>query len=169
MATARAALLGWFAEQAADLPWRRQRTPYRIWLAEVMLMQTRVATVLRYYERFLAAFPTLAALADAPLDTVLKQWEGLGYYARARNLQRTARLIQGQYGGAIPRQYDQLLALPGIGPYSAAAIASIAFGEATGRRRWQCAARARPVARSRWRYPQRRNATPPRARRSGLA
>ncbi len=130
-ATARAALLGWFAEQAADLPWRRQRTPYRIWLAEVMLMQTRVATVLRYYERFLAAFPTLAALADAPLDTVLKQWEGLGYYARARNLQRSARLIQGQHGGAIPRQYDQLLALPGIGPYSAAAIASIAFGQAT--------------------------------------
>ena len=129
-ATARAALLGWFAEQAADLPWRRQRTPYRIWLAEVMLMQTRVATVLRYYERFLAAFPTLAALADAPLDTVLKQWEGLGYYARARNLQRTARLIQGQHRGAIPRQYDQLLALPGIGPYCAAAIASIAFGEA---------------------------------------
>ena len=129
-ATARAALLGWFAEQAADLPWRRQRTPYRIWLAEVMLMQTRVATVLRYYERFLAAFPTLAALADAPLDTVLKQWEGLGYYARARNLQRAARLIQGQHRGAIPRQYDQLLALPGIGPYSAAAIASIAFGEA---------------------------------------
>ena len=129
-AAARAALLGWFAEQAADLPWRRQRTPYRIWLAEVMLMQTRVATVLRYYERFLAAFPTLAALADAPLDTVLKQWEGLGYYARARNLQRAARLIQGQHRGAIPRQYDQLLALPGIGPYSAAAIASIAFGEA---------------------------------------
>ena len=130
-AAARAALHSWFGEHAADLPWRRQRNPYRIWLAEVMLMQTRVATVLRYYERFLAAFPTLAALANAPLDTVLKQWEGLGYYARVRNLQRAARLIQEQYGGAIPRQYDQLLALPGIGPYSAAAIASIAFGQAT--------------------------------------
>lgn len=129
-AEARGALLDWFAEEAADLPWRRQRTPYRIWLAEVMLMQTRVATVLHYYERFLETFPTIAALAAAPLDEVLKGWEGLGYYARARNLQRAARIIQKQYGGELPRQYEQLLALPGIGPYSAAAIASIAFGEA---------------------------------------
>ena len=130
-AAARAALLRWFGKHAADLPWRRQRNPYRIWLAEVMLMQTRVSTVLRYYERFLTALPTLTALADAPLDTVLKQWEGLGYYARARNLHQAARLIQGQHGGVIPHQYELLLALPGIGPYSAAAIASIAFGQAT--------------------------------------
>ena len=83
---ARGALLEWFEAQAADLPWRRNRTPYRIWLAEVMLMQTRVATALRHYERFLSAFPTLESLAAAPLDAVLKGWEGLGYYARARNL-----------------------------------------------------------------------------------
>ena len=124
------ALLEWFVAQAADLPWRRERTPYRIWLAEVMLMQTRVATVLRYYERFLEVFPTLEALAAAPLDEVLKRWEGLGYYARARNLQRAARQILAQYGGVFPQRYEQWLALPGIGPYSAAAIASIAFGEA---------------------------------------
>ena len=129
-AAARDALLNWFLAQAADLPWRRERTPYRVWLAEVMLMQTRVATVLRYYERFLEAFPTLEALAAAPLDEVLKRWEGLGYYARARNLQRAAQQILAQFGGVFPQRYEQWLALPGIGPYSAAAIASIAFGEA---------------------------------------
>ena len=128
-AVARNALLEWFAANAADLPWRRERTPYRVWLAEVMLMQTRVATVRRYYERFLEAFPTLEALAAAPLDEVLKRWEGLGYYARARNLQRAAQQILTQYGGEFPRRFEQWLALPGIGPYSAAAIASIAFGE----------------------------------------
>lgn len=127
---ARVALRDWFTAQAADLPWRRERRPYRIWLAEVMLMQTRVATVLRYYERFLEAFPDPAALAAAPLAEVLKRWEGLGYYTRARNLHRAARIISEQRAGQLPQSYEEWLALPGIGPYSAAAIASIASGEA---------------------------------------
>ena len=126
---ARAALRRWFAKNAADLPWRREREPYRVWLAEVMLTQTRVPTVLRYYERFLAAFPTVACLAAAQLDAALKAWEGLGYYARARNLHRAARQLQ-ENGGVMPKTHDEWRALPGIGPYCAAAIASITAGEA---------------------------------------
>ena len=127
---ARAALRDWFTDEAADLPWRRERSPYRIWLAEVMLMQTQVVTALRYYERFLIAFPNAGVLAAAPLAEVLKQWEGLGYYARARNLHRAAQIICEQRAGLFPQSYEEWLALPGIGPYSAAAIASLTSDEA---------------------------------------
>ena len=123
-----AKLLRWYRHNQADLPWRRDPSPYRVWLSEVMLQQTQVETVIPYYQRFLDAFPSIAALADAPLDAVLKRWEGLGYYSRARNLHRAARLLVAEYNGALPSQVDELLKLPGIGPYTAGAIASIAFG-----------------------------------------
>ncbi len=122
-------LLTWFARHARDLPWRHRRTPYRVWLAEVMLQQTRVDTVVPYYERFLALFPTLEVLADAPLEQVLKTWEGLGYYARARNLHAAAQRIVETHGGQFPKTYKELLELPGVGRYTAGAVASIAFGQ----------------------------------------
>ncbi len=121
-------LLRWYRANRADLPWRRDPSPYQVWLSEVMLQQTRVDTVIPYYHRFLAAFPSIAALADAPLDAVLKRWEGLGYYSRARNLHRAAGLVIAEYDGALPSEVDDLLKLPGIGRYTAGAIASIAFG-----------------------------------------
>ena len=124
------ALLAWYRQSRADLPWRREPSPYHVWLSEVMLQQTQIETVIPHYQRFLAAFPSIAALAEAPLDDVLKQWEGLGYYSRARNLKRAARLIMDQHNGELPRQPSQLRALPGIGPYTAGAIASIAYGQA---------------------------------------
>jgi A/G-specific adenine glycosylase len=121
-------LLAWYQRHRRDLPWRRTRDPYAIWVAEIMLQQTRVETVIDYYERFLVRFPTLEALADAPLDDVLKAWEGLGYYARARNLHKAARLVIYDLGGHLPPTPEALLLLPGIGHYTAAALASIAFG-----------------------------------------
>jgi len=121
-------LLEWFAANARDLPWRRNRTPYRVWISEVMLQQTRVTTVEPYYEQFLDRFPTVEALADAPLQEVLKVWEGLGYYARARHLHAAARQVVSAAVGALPARFDALKALPGIGTYTAGAIASIAFG-----------------------------------------
>jgi A/G-specific adenine glycosylase len=123
-----ARLLAWFAANARDLPWRRERTPYRVWLAETMLQQTQADTVAPYYERFLARFPTLQALAAAPLEDVLKVWEGLGYYARARNLHAAARQIVAEHEGQIPDTFETLLALPGVGRYTAGAVASIACG-----------------------------------------
>jgi A/G-specific adenine glycosylase len=120
-------LLAWYATAQRDLPWRRSRTPYRVWLSEVMLQQTRVDTVVPYYRRFLRRFPTLKALAQAPLDEVLKLWAGLGYYARARNLHAAARQVVTKYGGRIPRSLEPLLALPGVGDYTAGAILSIAY------------------------------------------
>lgn len=125
----RRALLAWFRAEARELPWRRTKDPYRIWLSEIMLQQTRVDQGLPYYERFLAAFPDIFALARASEDQVLKAWEGLGYYTRARNLHRTAKRIAEDCGGVFPRQAEMLLMLPGIGRYTAGAIASIAFGE----------------------------------------
>src|SRR5579859_269719 len=122
-------LLAWFALAAADLPWRRTGDPYRIWLSEIMLQQTQVATVIPYYERFLSAFPGIEALAAAPLDRVLKLWEGLGYYSRARNMHRAAQCVVQDYGGRFPQSAAELQKLPGIGRYTAGAIASIAFGE----------------------------------------
>lgn len=122
-------LLAWYDRAAADLPWRRAPTPYHIWLSEVMLQQTQVETAIPYYERFLAAFPTVEALAAAPLAAVLKQWEGLGYYSRARSLHRAARIIVSDLGGRFPATADGLRQLPGIGPYTAGAVASIAFGQ----------------------------------------
>jgi A/G-specific adenine glycosylase len=125
-AAIRRTLLRWFSREARDLPWRRTRDPYRIWLAEIMLQQTRVETVIPYYERLLKAFPTVRHLAAAGQDQVLKQWEGLGYYGRARNLHKAARTIVADRAGALPRTAEQWRQLPGVGPYTAGAIASIA-------------------------------------------
>src|SRR5262245_52762806 len=120
----------WYGGAARDLPWRRTRDPYRIWLSEVMLQQTRVDTVIPYYERFLARFPDARALASAPLDHVLALWSGLGYYSRARSLHRAAQQIVTEHGGNLPDTAAGLRALAGIGPYTAGAIASIAFDAA---------------------------------------
>jgi A/G-specific adenine glycosylase len=125
--TFRRRMLSWFAQSKRDLPWRRTRDAYRIWLSEVMLQQTRVAAVLPYYERFLAAFPNVQALARARIDRVLGNWAGLGYYSRARNLQRAAKEIVARHAGDFPREYEAALALPGIGRYTAAAVLSIAY------------------------------------------
>ncbi|MDB4940729.1 MAG: A/G-specific adenine glycosylase [Labilithrix sp.] len=127
----RARLLRWYDEVARDLPWRRTRDPYAIWVSEIMLQQTRVETVIRYYERFLGRFPTALALAEAPADEVLSMWSGLGYYRRARLLLEGARAVAEQ-GGAVPGDRAGLLGVPGIGKYTAGAIASIAFGEPVG-------------------------------------
>jgi A/G-specific adenine glycosylase len=121
-------LLGWFREFQRDLPWRRTKDPYRIWLSEIMLQQTRVAAVIPYYRRFLERFPDVRALAEAPEEEVLRLWSGLGYYSRGRNLQRAAQLIVAKHNGTFPRTEREILALPGIGRYTAAAILSIAFG-----------------------------------------
>ena len=122
------ALLNWYQHNRADLPWRRDPSPYQVWLSEIMLQQTQVKAVIPYYRRFIGAFPTIEALAAAPLDDVLKQWEGLGYYSRARNLHRAASIVMSEHGGELPSDLAALLKLPGIGPYTAGAIASIAFG-----------------------------------------
>jgi A/G-specific adenine glycosylase len=122
-------LLAWYDRAAADLPWRQTSDPYRIWLSEIMLQQTQVATVIPYYERFLTMFPSVNDLAAAPLDSVLKLWEGLGYYSRARNLHRVAQIVAAECGGNFPAAAAELEKLPGIGRYTAGAIASIAFDE----------------------------------------
>ncbi len=124
------ALLGWYdVHGRRDLPWQKPRSPYRTWLSEVMLQQTQVRTVIPYFERFIAALPTLVALAAAPEDEVLALWSGLGYYSRARNLHSAARLCIARHGGELPRDFDQLAALPGIGRSTAAAILAQAHGE----------------------------------------
>jgi A/G-specific adenine glycosylase len=120
-------LLAHFRATQRDLPWRRRITPYRILVAEVMLQQTQIDRATGYFRRWMRRFPSLRALAEAPLDDVLKQWEGLGYYTRARNLHAAARLFVGQHGGRVPRDFDALLAAPGIGRYTAGAILSIAY------------------------------------------
>ncbi len=120
-------LLRWFRRNARDLPWRRTRDPYAIWVSEIMLQQTQVDTVIPYYNRFLKAFPTVRRLAKADLSEVLKLWEGLGYYSRARNLHQASRKIASRFKGKIPDTVDDLLGLPGIGRYTAGAILSIAF------------------------------------------
>src|SRR5262249_49386110 len=112
-------LLGWFYQFRRDLPWRRTKDPYRIWLSEIMLQQTRVAAVIPYYERFLQRFPTVRALADVPEEEVLRLWSGLGYYSRARNLQKAAQQIVGRHDGNFPGTQPEVLALPGIGRYTA--------------------------------------------------
>jgi A/G-specific adenine glycosylase len=122
----RAALTRWYRRNHRDLPWRRTRDPYAIWVSEIMLQQTRVAAVIPYYQRFMTAFPNAAALAAAPEEQVLAMWSGLGYYSRARNMQKAAtRVVQ---NGVFPPDFDSIRALPGIGDYTAAAISSIAFG-----------------------------------------
>ena len=120
-------LLAWFRQFQRDLPWRRTKDPYRIWISEIMLQQTRVAAVIPYYERFLARFPDVRALAEAPQEEVLRLWSGLGYYSRARNLQKAAQQIVALHDGEFPKEEEAVLALPGIGRYTAAAILSIAF------------------------------------------
>ncbi len=122
-------LLSWSRTVDRGLPWKTTRDPYAIWLSEILLQQTRVAQGLGYYLRFIEAFPTVQDLAAAPADQVLKLWEGLGYYSRARNLHATARQITTEYGGRFPTRYEELLLLRGVGPYTAAAIASFAFDE----------------------------------------
>ena len=130
----REALLAWYRANRRDLPWRagegEPADPYRVWLSEVMLQQTRVETVVRFYERWLERFPTLAALADAPLDDVLKAWEGLGYYSRARNFHSAVREVRARYGGDVPDDPEAFGALPGVGRYTEGAVMSIAFGQA---------------------------------------
>jgi len=120
-------LLAWWDAGHADLPWRKTKDAYAVWVAEIMLQQTQIATVRPYYDRWMARFPTVEELARAPLDDVLKQWEGLGYYSRARNLHTAARRIVAEHGGRVPDTLDGLIMLPGIGRYTAGAIASIAF------------------------------------------
>jgi len=126
----RTLLLAWYDRYARQLPWRGIHDPYRTWVSETMLQQTRVETVRGYYDRFLSRFPTVEALAAAPQDDVLKMWEGLGYYSRARNLHRGAQQVVSEYGGTIPSDVDELLKISGIGPYTAGAIASIAYDKA---------------------------------------
>ena len=122
------ALLLWYQQNKRDLPWRHTSDPYRIWISEIMLQQTRVEAVKPYYARFLEAAPDVNALAALPEEKLMKLWEGLGYYSRARNLQKAARVVVEQYGGVMPRTYEELLKLPGIGEYTAGAVASIAYG-----------------------------------------
>jgi A/G-specific adenine glycosylase len=129
LARLRSSLLSWYAGNQRDLPWRRTRDPYRIWISEVMLQQTRVAVVIDRYEEFLTRFPTVHALAAARQSSVVAAWSGLGYYRRARNLHAAARLVASRYRGLLPRDAVALRALPGIGRYTAAAISSIAFDE----------------------------------------
>ena len=121
-------LLAWFDQYGRkDLPWQRDRTPYRVWVSEIMLQQTQVATVIPFYERFMSRFPSVSDLAVAPQDAVLHLWTGLGYYARARNLHRCAQQICAHHGGQFPRELEGLMALPGIGRSTAGAILSISM------------------------------------------
>ncbi|MBY0372193.1 A/G-specific adenine glycosylase, partial [bacterium] len=120
-------LCGWYGRMARVLPWRQTQDPYSIWVSEIMLQQTQVVTVIPYYERFLARFPNLKALAKAPEQDVLHLWSGLGYYSRARNLQKGARYIRENHNGHFPREREQALAVPGVGPYTAGAVLSIAY------------------------------------------
>ena len=127
LASFRKLLLAWFRKFQRDLPWRRTKDPYRIWISEIMLQQTRVAAVIPYYERFLERFPEIRALAEAPQEEVLRLWSGLGYYSRARNLQKAAQQIVALHDGEFPKEEEAVMALSGIGAYTGAAILSIAF------------------------------------------
>ncbi len=121
-------LLDWYDGNARILPWRENPRPYRVWVSEIMLQQTRVEAVKPFFERFTNALPTVKDLAECPEDQLLKLWEGLGYYNRVRNMQKAAKIVMEEHGGEMPNDYEKLLALPGIGPYTAGAVASIAFG-----------------------------------------
>jgi A/G-specific adenine glycosylase len=161
---------GWYRANRRDLPWRRVRDPYAVWISEAMLQQTRVETVIPYWERFLALFPDVASLAAAEPDAVLGAWAGLGYYSRARNLHRAAKAVAALHGGRLPDTAEGLRELPGIGRYTAGAVASIAFDRPEpvvdgnvararsrcGIRRPAAAVAARPEARRRWRPAERR-------------
>ncbi|MEL6607221.1 MAG: A/G-specific adenine glycosylase, partial [Bacteroidota bacterium] len=122
-------LVDWYQAHRRDLPWRKTNNPYHIWLSEVILQQTRVVQGLPYYQRFIEQYPTVQALAAAEEEAVLRLWQGLGYYSRARNLHACARMIVSEWGGEFPTTYQSLLQLKGVGKYTAAAVASIAFKE----------------------------------------
>lgn len=122
-------LVTWYERAKRELPWRENRDPYRIWVSEIMLQQTQVDTVIPYFERFMALFPTMQLFADAPEELILKAWEGLGYYSRVRNLQTAMKEVVASYDGVLPRDKEQVLALKGVGPYTAGAILSIAYNE----------------------------------------
>src|SRR5947209_1274683 len=122
-------LLSWFRSNARDLPWRRTSDPYAIWVSEIMLQQTQVKTVMPYWERWMRALPNLQALAKARPEKIHKLWEGLGYYSRVRNMQKSAKLILERHGGRFPKKFEELMELPGIGRYTAGAICSIAFDQ----------------------------------------
>ena len=122
-------ILAWFQKEARDLPWRRTYTPYHVWISEIMLQQTQMDRVIDYFNRWMARFPDIASIVAADEEEVLKLWEGLGYYTRARNIIRSARIITTEYGGELPAEFDKLLQLPGIGKYTAGAIMSIAFNK----------------------------------------
>src|SRR5271169_6599673 len=124
-------LLNWFSANARDLPWRRTRDPYAIWVSEIMLQQTQVKTVIPYWKRWMRELPTIKAVAKAPSAKIHTLWEGLGYYTRVRNLQKAAQQIVEKHGGKFPQRFDDVLALPGIGRYTAGAICSIAFNQPT--------------------------------------
>ncbi|MCF7925530.1 MAG: A/G-specific adenine glycosylase [Candidatus Izimaplasma sp.] len=122
-------LINWFDQYKRDLPWRKSNNPYTIWVSEIMLQQTQVTTVIDYFNRFMTELPTVHDLATCPIDYLLKLWEGLGYYSRARNMHKTAKIIVNQYNGFFPSDYETLLTLPGIGPYTASALMSIVFNK----------------------------------------
>lgn len=122
-------IVKWYQENKRELPWRKEKNPYDIWISEIMLQQTRIEAVMGYYERFLKSLPTVKDLAESDEEKLLKLWEGLGYYNRARNLKKAAQMVQEKYDGNMPKNYQELLELPGIGEYTAGAIASIAYDE----------------------------------------
>ena len=123
-------ILDWYQIHGRKtLPWQQDKTPYRVWISEIMLQQTQVATVIPYYERFMARFPDVLALADAPVDEVLHHWTGLGYYARARNLHKAAQTIRDLHGGLFPERLEEVMALPGIGRSTAGAVLSLSLGQ----------------------------------------
>ncbi|MFQ6038544.1 MAG: A/G-specific adenine glycosylase, partial [Candidatus Aminicenantales bacterium] len=125
----RSNLMQWFAAHQRDLPWRKTQDPYKIWVSEVMLQQTTVRAVIPYYERWIELFPDIQTLSRAPLERVLKAWEGLGYYQRAKNLHQAARIVVSRFGGKLPNTEPELRRLPGFGPYTTAAVLSLAFGQ----------------------------------------
>ena len=122
-------IIKWFQANRRDLPWRKEKNPYHIWISEIMLQQTRIEAVMGYYERFLKELPTIQDLAEVDEEKLLKLWEGLGYYNRARNLKKSAQILQEKHSGEMPKTYSEILELPGIGEYTAGAISSIAYDE----------------------------------------
>jgi len=122
-------IINWYNENKRDLPWRNTRDPYKIWISEIILQQTRVTQGLPYYNNFIKAFPTLTHLANSPIDKLMKIWQGLGYYSRARNMHQAAKTVLDKFNGKFPENFDEIIKLKGTGPYTAAAVSSIAFNQ----------------------------------------